>query len=151
MFNYIFLLKVPYLIYNLQAFSHNPQGFPGGSDGKESACSAGELGQIPGLGRFPRGGHVNPLQYSSLENPHRERSLVGYSPHSLKELNTPEHKAQYYSALKGKEILPHANRNEPGGHYAKRNKPVTKREIPHDTTYRRYLKRSNSQKQKVDR
>ena len=34
--------------------------------------------------------------------------------------------------------------NERGGHYAKRNKPVTKREIPHATTYRRYLKSSNS-------
>ena len=55
-------------------------GFPGGSDGKESACNAGDLGLIPGLGRFPGGGHGNPLQYSCLENPHGERSLVGYSP-----------------------------------------------------------------------
>ena len=44
-------------------------GFPGGSDGKESTCNAGDLGLIPGLGRFPRGGHGNPLQYSCLENP----------------------------------------------------------------------------------
>ena len=44
-------------------------GFPGGSDGKESACSAGDLGSIPGLGRSPGGGHGNPLQYSCLENP----------------------------------------------------------------------------------
>ena len=44
-------------------------GFPGGSDSKESACNAGDLGLIPGLGRFPRGGHGSPLQYSSLENP----------------------------------------------------------------------------------
>ena len=43
-------------------------GFPDGSDGKEAACSAGELGSIPGSGRSPRGGHGNPLQYSSLEN-----------------------------------------------------------------------------------
>ena len=35
---------------------------PSGSDGKESACSAGELGLIPGSGRSPGGGHVNPLQ-----------------------------------------------------------------------------------------
>ena len=41
----------------------------GGSDGKESACSAGDLGSIPGLGRSPGGGHGNPLQYSCLENP----------------------------------------------------------------------------------
>ena len=39
-------------------------GFPGGSAGKESACSAGNLGSIPGLGRSPGGGHGNPPQYS---------------------------------------------------------------------------------------
>ena len=44
-------------------------GFFGGSDGKESACSAGDLGLIPGLGRSPAGEHGNPLQYSWLENP----------------------------------------------------------------------------------
>ena len=37
-------------------------GFPGGSDSKESTCNAGDLGLITGLERFPRGGHVNPLQ-----------------------------------------------------------------------------------------
>jgi len=52
-------------------------GFPGGSDGKESTCNAGDLGLIPGLGRSPRGGHGNPLQYSYLENPHGQRSLAG--------------------------------------------------------------------------
>ena len=44
-------------------------GFPCGSAGKESACDAGDLGSIPGLGRFPGGGLGNPLQYSCLENP----------------------------------------------------------------------------------
>ena len=44
-------------------------GFPGASDGEETACDAGALGSIPGLGRSPGGGHVNPLQYSCLENP----------------------------------------------------------------------------------
>ena len=44
-------------------------GFPGGSGGKESACSAGDLDSIPGLGRCPGGGHGNPLQYSCMENP----------------------------------------------------------------------------------
>ena len=43
-------------------------GFPGGSDGKESACNTGDLGLIPGSGRPPGGGHDNPLQYSRLEN-----------------------------------------------------------------------------------
>ena len=42
---------------------------PGGSDGKESACSAGDLGSIPGLGRSPREKNGNPFQYSCLENP----------------------------------------------------------------------------------
>ena len=42
---------------------------PGGSDGKESAFNAGDLGSIPGLGRSPGGRHGNPLQYSYLENP----------------------------------------------------------------------------------
>ena len=50
-------------------------GFPSGSDGKESACNAGGLGSIPGLGRFPGGGHGNPLQYSCLENPHRHSPM----------------------------------------------------------------------------
>ena len=44
-------------------------GFPGGSDGKESACHAGDPGSIPGLGRSLGEVHGNPLQYSCLENP----------------------------------------------------------------------------------
>ena len=44
-------------------------GFPGGSDGKESACIARDPGSIPGLGRPPGGGNGNPLQYSGLGNP----------------------------------------------------------------------------------
>jgi len=44
-------------------------GFPCGSDRKESACNAGDLGSIPGLGSSPGEGNVNPLQYSCLENP----------------------------------------------------------------------------------
>ena len=44
------------------------EGFPGGSDGKESSCSVGDLGLIPGLGRFPGEGKGYPLQYSGLEN-----------------------------------------------------------------------------------
>ena len=40
------------------------QCFSGGSDSKESACSVGDLGSIPGLGRCSGGGHGNPLQYS---------------------------------------------------------------------------------------
>ena len=44
-------------------------GFPGGSDGKESARNAGDLGSIPGLGRSLGEENGNPLQYSCLENP----------------------------------------------------------------------------------
>ena len=62
-------------------------GLPWCSHGKESACSAGDLASIPGSGRSPGGGHGNPLQYSCLENPHGQRSLVGYSQ---KELDTTE-------------------------------------------------------------
>ena len=66
-------------------------GFPGGSDGKESACNVGDLDLIPGLGRSPGGGgHGNPLQYSCLKNPHGQRSLAGYSPWDCKELDTTE-------------------------------------------------------------
>ena len=44
-------------------------GFPGGSDGKASACNAGDPGSIPGSGRSPREGSGNPLQHSCLQNP----------------------------------------------------------------------------------
>ena len=44
-------------------------GFPGDSDSKESACNAGDLSSIPGLGRSPGEGEGNPLQYSCLKNP----------------------------------------------------------------------------------
>ena len=56
---------------SLEDFEHNLtiwEGFPGGSDGKASACSAGDPGSIPGLGRSPGEGNGNPLQYSCLEN-----------------------------------------------------------------------------------
>ena len=43
-------------------------GFPGGSEGKASACNAGDLGSIPGPGRNPGEGNGNPLQYSFLED-----------------------------------------------------------------------------------
>ena len=46
-----------------------PMSFPNGSDGKESACSAGDPGSVPGLRRSPGEGNGNPLQYSYLENP----------------------------------------------------------------------------------
>ena len=58
-------------------------GFPDSSVGKESTCSVGDLGSIPGLGRSPGEGKGYPLQYSGLEN-----SMD--SPWSPKELDTAE-------------------------------------------------------------
>ena len=69
--------------------------FPGGLDGKESACNAGESGLIPGSLRSPGEGNGYPLWYSCLENPHGQRSLTGYSPWSCKESDQtqqPSHK-----------------------------------------------------------
>ena len=43
-------------------------GFPGGSEGKASACNVTDLGSVPGSGRSPGEGNGNPLQYSCLEN-----------------------------------------------------------------------------------
>ena len=54
------------LIYSMYTVSFD---FPGGSDGKESACNVGGLGSIPGSERSPGEGNNNPLQYSCLENP----------------------------------------------------------------------------------
>ena len=65
-------------------------GFTGSSAGKESAFNAGDPGLIPGLGRSPGGGNGNPLEYSGLENPHRQRNLAGYSPWGHKESDTTE-------------------------------------------------------------
>ena len=47
---------------------YDHESFPGGSDGKESACNVWDLGSIPGLGRSPGEGNSYPLQYSGLEN-----------------------------------------------------------------------------------
>ena len=58
-------------------------GFPGGTSAKEPAINAGDVtdaGSVPELGRSPEGGHGSPLQCSCLENPHGQRSLVGYNP-----------------------------------------------------------------------
>ena len=49
-------------------YLYNGMGFPGGSDGKESACKAGDLGSIPGWGRSPGEGNSYPLQFTCLEN-----------------------------------------------------------------------------------
>ena len=58
------------------------RGFPGGSDGKASACNAGDPGSIPRSGKFPGEGNGNPLQYSCLENP------MDAGVHGVAELDT---------------------------------------------------------------
>ena len=64
--------------------------FPGGSDGKASIYNAGDLGSIPGSGRFPGEGNGNPLYYCCLKKSHGRRSLANYSVWGHKELDTTE-------------------------------------------------------------
>ena len=52
----------------INVYIKKKKGFPGSPAGKESAWNAGDLGSIPGLGRFPGEGKGYPLQYSGLEN-----------------------------------------------------------------------------------
>ena len=66
------------------------KGFPGGSDGKESPCNAGDPGSIPGSERYLREGNGNALQYSCLENSPDRGILAGYSAWGHKELDTTE-------------------------------------------------------------
>ena len=77
--------------------------FPGGLVCKESACNTGDLGSIPGLRRSPGGGCGNPLQYSCLENPHGQRSLVGCSPWGHKESDTTGQLSRAHSTWNLKE------------------------------------------------
>ena len=61
--------NISQLSINTPFFFNGLLTFPGGSDGNELACNAGDLGLIPGLGRSPGERNGNPLQYSCLENP----------------------------------------------------------------------------------
>ena len=70
--------------------SKSHSGFPGGSAGKESACSAGDLSLILGLGGSPGGGHGNPIPVFLPGESHGQGSLVGYSPGGHKESDTTE-------------------------------------------------------------
>ena len=88
-------------------------GFPGGSDGRESACNAGDLGLIPGSGRPPGGGHGNPRQYSCLENPHGQSSLVGYSPWGRKESDTTERLSTAQHRVNGNATRKQGNPSDP--------------------------------------
>ena len=64
-------------------------GFPGVSNSKKSTCNTEDLGLIPGWGRSPGEGNGNPLVFLPGES-HGQRSLVGCSPRSHKELNMAE-------------------------------------------------------------
>ena len=66
-------------------------GFPCGSAGKESACNAGDLCLIPGLGRSPGGEHGYPFQYLCLENPMDRGAWWVYSPWGRKESDMTEY------------------------------------------------------------
>ena len=76
-------------------------GFPGGSDGRESVCNAGDLGSIPGLGnptwvgKIPWKREWQPTPVFLTIEFHGQRSLVGYSPWSRKELDTTEQLTQW--------------------------------------------------------
>ena len=67
----------------------NARGFPGNSDGKESACNVGAPGLIPGLGRSPGEGNGNPFQYSCLENS-TDRAALQATVHGVTESDMTE-------------------------------------------------------------
>ena len=73
-----------------QAAHSSISGVPRGSAGKESACSAGDLGLILGLRRSPGGVHGNLFQYSCLEIPRGQRSLMGSGPRGHTDSDTTE-------------------------------------------------------------
>ena len=62
-------------------------GFPGGSDGTESACNAGGSCSIPGSGRYPGGGNGNPIQYFCLGN-HIDRGAWWATVHVVANIQT---------------------------------------------------------------
>ena len=70
--------------------TNETKGFPSDSDGKESACNAGDPGLILGLGRSPGEWNGYPFQYYCLENSDGQRSLAGYSTWGRKELDMTE-------------------------------------------------------------
>ena len=72
--------------------------FPGGSNGKESACNAGDTGSIPGLGKSSGEGNGYPLQYSCLENP-VDRGAWQVAVHRVSELDTTEQLTLLLSSL----------------------------------------------------
>ena len=81
--------------------------FPGGSDGKEFACSLRDLGSIPGSGRSPREGDWLPTPVFLPGESHGQRSLVGCSPWGCKESDTTEQLTLSRSTSQHVHILPY--------------------------------------------
>ena len=75
-------------VVNLRSVLGTMQYFPGGSDGKESACNARDLGSVPALGRSPGEGDDNPTPVFLPGKSHGQRSLADYSPFGCKESDT---------------------------------------------------------------
>ena len=73
-------------------------GFPGGLAGKESTCSVGDLGLIPGLGRSPGEGNGYPLQYSGLEN---SVDCIDGNPLQCSCLENPRDGGAWWAAVSG--------------------------------------------------
>ena len=79
----------------MQLASKHILDFPGCPDCKEFTSNAEDLASILGLGRSPGGGHGNLLKYSSLENPHGQRKVAGYSPWGHKKSDMTERLSVY--------------------------------------------------------
>ena len=82
------------------------KGFPGGSDDKESACNAGDLGSVPGSGRSPGEENGYPLQYSFVENS-IDRGAWGatYSPWGHKKPDTTERLSLHFRQNSGQGLV----------------------------------------------
>ena len=87
-----------YIIYKY-IYIFNDMGFPGGSDGKESACNVGDSGSIPWSGRSPGERNGYSLQYSCLENSMDRGTLAGYSLWGRKESETTERLTHIHTHL----------------------------------------------------
>ena len=84
-------------------------GFPGGSDGRESAWNAGGLSSTPGSGRSPGEGNGNPLQYSCLENS-MDRGAWRATAHVVRESDTTEPVTLFTFNFTSREELIHLKR-----------------------------------------
>ena len=75
-------------------------GFPGSSDGKESACKVGDLGSIPGLGRSPGERNSYPFQYSRLKNS-MERGAWQATVHAVTKSQTQLSDFHFHNQISG--------------------------------------------------